>query len=466
MRFLHFYRVPLPDARADAIQIVNTAAGICRAGGDVTMHVETLRGDVSACLDFYGITGEEGVPPGRLAIAALGGHWSWPWFDWKTTRILRRGGNGPACLFVREVRPYVPGLMTRARAAGLRVLFEAHNVSEALVREKERRPAAVPAARSFSLVTPEGKAALRLVGEGDPHDHADHAGEDGHAPPAAAETPPNLDTTPAPAPPPPAEDSATRKLRRKAEQRAAIEREILGLADGLICTQRATLDSLRPLLRPGAPAAVLGNGTRLPRERAGVDKDIDVLYCGSLKQWKGVDTLVAAMQTLYPWKLTIVGPMVKEDVERVRQAALAVGVVERVRILPAVRPADVWDLYARARVGVIPLPGSGFIEARDFTSPLKLFEMMAAGLPIVCSRLRSLQEYLSDGREALMVTPDDPRPLAEGLRRALTDETLRAGLAAAARARAAEFTWDNRGRKLLAFAEELWRKKATSSAPT
>ena len=55
-----------------------------------------------------------------------------------------------------------------------------------------------------------------------------------------------------------------------------------------------------------------------------------------------------------------------------------------------------------------------------------------------------------------MVTADDPRPLAEGLRRALGDEALRAGLAAAARARAAEFTWDSRGRKIVTFAEQLF----------
>ncbi|HET9480384.1 MAG TPA: glycosyltransferase, partial [Candidatus Polarisedimenticolia bacterium] len=203
------------------------------------------------------------------------------------------------------------------------------------------------------------------------------------------------------------------------------------------------------------PATLLGNGTRVPASLPDRAKEIDVLYCGSLKPWKGVDTVVAAMQTLFPWKLTIVGPGTAEDVRRLQQAALAVGVLERVRILPPVSPIDVWDLYARAKVGVIPLPGDGYVEARDFTSPLKLFEMMAAGLPVVASRLNSITEYVTDGREALLVPADDPRPLAAALRKALSDNALRASLSAAARVRAAEYSWENRGRKILAFAQEV-----------
>lgn len=432
MKFLHFYRVPLPDPRADAVQIVNTAAGLARAGADVALHVERLIGPVKDCLAFYGVD-----PPaegGRIDLVPLGGHWSWPIFPWKTGGILKRAaggrGGGPAVLYVREVRPYVPGLMERARARGLKVIFEAHNVSALLVKEKEQKAAGPGPDRVFSMAAPPGES--------------------------LENAPPNLDTTPAPPPPPESAPTAeARALRKKAEQRAALEQRILKLAHGLVCTQKATLEGLHHLLPAGVPATVLGNGTQLPPAREGVAKDIDVLYCGSLKPWKGVDTLVAAMQTLHPHTLTIVGPGTKQDIQRLQQAALAVGALTRTKILPPVKPSEVWDLYARAKVGVIPLPDQGFVEARDFTSPLKLFEMMAAGLPIVASRLRSLQEYVADGREAVLVTADDPRPLAEALRKVLADEQLRTGLATAARARAAEFSWDQRGQKLVAFAQEV-----------
>lgn len=96
------------------------------------------------------------------------------------------------------------------------------------------------------------------------------------------------------------------------------------------------------------------------------------------------------------------------------------------------------------------------MEARSFTSPLKLFEMLAAGLPIVASNLPSLAEYLQNDREALLVPPDDPRFLAYSIRRVLQEESLRARLASAAREQAPAFTWDDRGSRLLEFAGRLF----------
>ncbi len=388
MTFLYFYRVPLPDPRADAIQIVNTCVGITKAGGAVRLHVETVGPPAGGeSLAYYGHGKVEG-----LSIVALGSHWSWPLLEWRTRGLFRRC-RGEGCLFVREVRPYIPGLIARARRAGLIVLFEAHNVSAALVEEKR------------------------------------------------------------------VENRGTGELALKAAERAALERSILGTADGLICTQTATLERLLPIAPRGIPSIVLGNGTRLP---PAIDrssrKDIDILYCGSLKKWKGVDTLVEAMVGLAPYRLTTVGPMVPEDVARLRETAERAGVFDRLSMLPPVAPSEVWDLYARARVGVIPLPEKGYVEARDFTSPLKLFEMMAAGLPIVASRLRSLTATVGD-EHAVLVEPDDPRALAAGLRRALEDGAASARMAGAARELAADHTWDRRGERIVEFAETVNRSR-------
>src|SRR5262249_23692090 len=150
---------------ADAVQIVNTCAGIVRAGAQVDLHVESFSApSVGECLAFYGI--DLGADHQPFAIEGLGPRWSWPIFPLKTrASVLKRSGGRDGCLFVREVRPYVPGLMARAHAAGLKVIFEAHNVSTSLVQEKESKQ------RVFSIVSPEGKAALKLVGEGTPEGH-------------------------------------------------------------------------------------------------------------------------------------------------------------------------------------------------------------------------------------------------------------------------------------------------------
>jgi hypothetical protein len=357
VRILYFYRVPIPSPRADAIQIVHTCAAMSRAGGRVTLHVEEIGSpSVAELLEYYGVEPFDSGAVGSLDLAAMGRHWSWPFLTLRTAKVLRSVAGSEACLLLREVRPYVPGLMGRARAAGLKTIFEAHNVSTSLVEEKE----------------------IRSSGAGS---------------------------------------------RGRAEDRAALERSILEGADGLICTQRRTLERLRPLLQAGTPAIVLGNGTPAPR---------------------------AASHG------TIVGPGTREDLSRLRHLALALGMAGRVKILPPVKPAEVWPLYARAKVGVIPLPSGASVEAREFTSPLKLFEMMAAGLPMVASNLPSLSEYVQNEKEALLVLPDDPRALAAGIRRLLTDDPLRLRLSAAGRQRAATFTWDERGRRILEFARNLF----------
>lgn len=404
MRFFYFYRVPLPDPRADAVQIVHTCAGLARAGSGVSLRVERVGAPLPEVLTFYGVE-PLGPGSGPMDLAAIGARWSWPFLTLRTASLLRSARAGPACLFVREVRPYVPALMARARRAGMRVLFEAHNVSAALVEEKLGR-AGAPAA-------------------------------------------------------------GARRLRRKAGARATLERKILKAADGLVCTQQATLEALAPLANPATPTIVLGNGTRLPPPLPGDrPRDVDILYCGSLKPWKGVDTLARAMGCLAPHTLTIVGPGTTEDTRRLQAIAREARAADRIVFLPPVPPSKVWELYARARVGVIPLPGSGSIEARAFTSPLKLFEMMAAGLPVVASALPALLPYVQDGREALLVPPGDPPSLAAAIRRVLEDGALAATLAAAARRRAADFTWDARGRALTAFADLVWRRAARARSLT
>ncbi|MFQ5700397.1 MAG: glycosyltransferase family 4 protein [Acidobacteriota bacterium] len=406
MRILYFYRVPVPTTRAGAIQAFNTCSGLSRSGGDVTLHVEAIRApSTTACLSYYGIEDPIGTGRGSLAIIGLGRHWARPFLAWKTRNALGPASGRPACLFVREVRRYVPTLIDRARAAGLKVIFEAHNVSASLVNEKRDK-----AVRDDSQSAGRHQALV------------------------------------------------SRRLQAESSARSALETSILLRADGLICTQRTTLERLRSFLRPGTAAAVLGNAAQPPPAGDPVaERDIDVLYCGSLKPWKGVDTLVSALEHLPSGKLTVIGPAEPADVRRLRGLALDAGTADRLTILPAVPPGRVWSLYARAKVGVVPLPGSGFVEARYFTSPLKLFEMMAAGLPVVASRLPSIQEYAVDGREILLVEPGDPRSLAAGLRRLLDDESLRTQLGGAARSRAAQSTWDARGVKILAFAEALFR---------
>lgn len=84
-----------------------------------------------------------------------------------------------------------------------------------------------------------------------------------------------------------------------------------------------------------------------------------------------------------------------------------------------------------------------------YASPLKLFEYMASGVPIIASRLPSLEEILVHEHNALLVEPDNPEMLAGAVRRLRSDPELGRRLAEQARQKVASHTWRSRAVKIL-----------------
>jgi glycosyltransferase involved in cell wall biosynthesis len=173
-----------------------------------------------------------------------------------------------------------------------------------------------------------------------------------------------------------------------------------------------------------------------------------VVYTGGLLAWKGVDLLVDCAKKLADVQFVVAGGMDK-DVERLRLLAHD---VPNLRIDGFQPPTRVPVYLAAADLTVAPNRSEPAISAK-YTSPLKVFEAMAAGVPIVASDLPSLREILEHDRDAWLVRPDAWEPLAEGIERVLGDDALRARLAARQRERAPEHTWDARARRLLAWME-------------
>jgi glycosyltransferase involved in cell wall biosynthesis len=103
-------------------------------------------------------------------------------------------------------------------------------------------------------------------------------------------------------------------------------------------------------------------------------------------------------------------------------------------------------------------------DLRDFIgSPIKIFEYMASGTPIVASRLGQLSEILTDEETALLVAPGDPVALASALERLIVDRNLGRRLGAAAQQEArASHSWDAR---LAAILSDVPIHHRTTSMP-
>jgi glycosyltransferase involved in cell wall biosynthesis len=116
----------------------------------------------------------------------------------------------------------------------------------------------------------------------------------------------------------------------------------------------------------------------------------------------------------------------------------------------AVPPHEVPRLLAGMDAAVAPYSGRGSF----YFSPLKVYEYMAAGLPVVASRLGQLDGLIGHGVTGLLCPPDDAGALAGALARLRSAPDLRRRLGEAARAAVLrQHTWAAVAGRILRLAE-------------
>ncbi|MBI5783725.1 MAG: glycosyltransferase family 4 protein, partial [Gammaproteobacteria bacterium] len=216
------------------------------------------------------------------------------------------------------------------------------------------------------------------------------------------------------------------------------------------------IEDIRTTYRVETPAAVAPDGVDLEQAQAPVSAAPHtipwLLYLGSLHPWKGVDTLVRAMAHVkQPAELHIVGGNAAR-IEELRALADEFDVIRRVVFHGPVEPGRRFEYIHRADICLLPLTDTGL--GGRYTSPLKLFEYMAAGKAIVVSDLPSMRQVLTPEQDALLVPTGDASGFAAAIERLLADAGLRSRLGAAAKARAEGFTWRRRCETILHFINE------------
>lgn len=170
------------------------------------------------------------------------------------------------------------------------------------------------------------------------------------------------------------------------------------------------------------------------------------LYWGHLYGWKGVQIFADASDFLNNYELAVVVGGHEKDIQEFRDRNQ-----DRPHLLiVGHRPRSEIALFMRA-ADVLVLPNSGKEKiSSHYTSPLKLFENMASGTPIVASDLPSLREILND-KNALFFAPDDPASLATRVKQILKDPQLGTVLATKALEDVEHYTWKKRAQKIIAF---------------
>ena len=219
----------------------------------------------------------------------------------------------------------------------------------------------------------------------------------------------------------------------------------LGVADERVVVAPDAVDLSR---FAGAPSRVEA------RERLGLAIERRyAVYTGHLYRWKGAHTLaLTARHLAQDVEVLIVGGT-PADLNAFRRFVEDER-LQRVRVVGHVPPADVPAWLAAADALILPNSASEAISSR-YTSPLKLFEYMAAERPIVASDLPSLREVLRHGENGWLVPPDSPVALADGITAVLADAALGQRLAQRARQDVEGRTWIARAQHIARFVERV-----------
>jgi len=186
--------------------------------------------------------------------------------------------------------------------------------------------------------------------------------------------------------------------------------------------------------------------------RASEDR-IAVGYTGSMFPGRGVELLLQLAERNPRAELHLVGGP-EAAARRWTELAPTATRDGRVVIHGHVNPARSRELQRGFDVLVAPfarrvLTDSG-IDSSRWMSPMKIFEYMASGRPIVTSDLPVLREVLRPEVDALMIEPEDIDALVDAIGRLADDHALRERLATSALERVqSEFTWSIRARKVL-----------------
>jgi glycosyltransferase involved in cell wall biosynthesis len=175
-----------------------------------------------------------------------------------------------------------------------------------------------------------------------------------------------------------------------------------------------------------------------------------VVYAGGLYAGRGVDALVEALAGVEA-VLVIVGGGDEAQINLVRERASACGT--QVMFLGHRPPAEVPRYLFAADVLAMPYAATLATATGEDTaawmSPLKMFEYMAAGRPIVATDLPALREVLRHESNALLSRPGSVESLRDQIARLLSDDSLAVRLAGQARQDVAQYTWEKRAERIL-----------------
>ena len=247
-------------------------------------------------------------------------------------------------------------------------------------------------------------------------------------------------------------------LRRLAE---SIEQRVWRSADLILPVSTALAEQIKSVGVDSKRIQIVSNGVNQRifhprpvqpdlRETLGLTGRLVLGFSGYLRPWHGLDAIVEFIAEHGDLNVSALilgdGPARKT----VSRQASAAGVSDRVIFAGVIQRAHIAEYMNIFDIALQP-------AVIPYASPLKLFEYLALGLPIVAPDMPNIREIVGDGDCALLFEPGDKASLNEALFKLCKDSTLRKKLAANATALIDKkgYTWRDNARRIVALTKPL-----------
>jgi glycosyltransferase involved in cell wall biosynthesis len=258
-----------------------------------------------------------------------------------------------------------------------------------------------------------------------------------------------------------------------------IEREVFSGADAILAVSAPVRDYAIAGGAPSERVTVLPNAVNpllfaAERDEAAVavrtahnlGGAVVIGFVGSLKPWHGVDLLLEAFANLgdKQLRLLIVGDGPQGEALRLR--ATAPDLAGRVIFTGQVPHAQIGAYLAAMDIAVAPYRAPGPDQSGFYFSPLKVFEYMAAGCPVVAPYLGQIVDVVEHELHGLLYPPDDTRVLKTHLLRLIRDPAQRAQMGRAGTALVGQqYTWSGNAMRVAELIYQLRAKRSVQCTP-
>jgi glycosyltransferase involved in cell wall biosynthesis len=246
-----------------------------------------------------------------------------------------------------------------------------------------------------------------------------------------------------------------------ADQAQAVAQRVFTAASTLVAVSQSVADYLATFPQTQGRIHIIPNGVNIQRFRPSgsvpftsspPSPPYTIGFLGTMKDWHGLPLLAEAFTQVHRQcpqaRLVMIGDGPARPA--MEAALIEQGLGAAVHWYGRVRPDQIPALLSTLDVAVAPYPPL----ANFYFSPLKVYEYMAVGLPVVASDLGQLRQIICPGVNGLLCPPGDAAALADQLQQLQAQPRLRQRLGQAARQTMVEnHSWDQRVEAMLAVAQ-------------